>query len=115
MVHVMAAFAEHEREQISHRTKAALAAARARGTRLGRNGSDRLAPLYHSQAMERARQLAPILAELKSAGMSARQMAAQLTLRGIPTPTGARWHAQTVIRMLRRANRYEPETAADIY
>jgi DNA invertase Pin-like site-specific DNA recombinase len=108
MVHVMAAFAEHEREQISHRTKAALAAARARGTRLGRNGSDRLAPLYHSQAMERARQLAPILAELKSAGMSARQMAAQLTLRGIPTPTGARWHAQTVIRMLHRAKSTQP-------
>jgi DNA invertase Pin-like site-specific DNA recombinase len=34
-LHVMAAFAEHEREAIATRTKAALAAARARGVRLG--------------------------------------------------------------------------------
>jgi Recombinase len=73
------------------------------GVRLGRNAADRLAPAYRAEAIERARQLAPLLAELKSAGMSARQMAAQLTVRGIPTPTGARWHAQTVIRMLDRA------------
>jgi hypothetical protein len=35
--------------------------------------------------------------------MSARQMAAELTARGILTPTGARWHAQTVLRVLGRA------------
>jgi len=46
---------------------------------------------------------APLLAELKSAGLSARQMAAELTLRGIQIPTGARWHAQTVLRMIDRA------------
>jgi DNA invertase Pin-like site-specific DNA recombinase len=103
MVHLLAAFAEHEREQISQRTKDALAAAKARGTRLGRNGTDRLAPAYRAEAIERARRLAPVLAELRSAGMSARQMAVELTARGIATLTGARWHAQTVIRMLDRA------------
>jgi hypothetical protein len=36
--------------------------------------------------MQRARQLAPVLAALKGAGMSARQMSAELTNRGIPTP-----------------------------
>jgi DNA invertase Pin-like site-specific DNA recombinase len=101
-LHILAAVAEHEREMIADRTKAALQAAKARGMRLGRNGADRLAPAYRAEAIERARQLAPLLAELKSAGMSARQMAVQLTARGIPTPTGARWHAQTVIRMLDR-------------
>jgi DNA invertase Pin-like site-specific DNA recombinase len=103
MVHLLAAFAEHEREQISQRTKDALAAAKLRGIRLGRNGAERLAPAYRGQATERARQLTPVLAELKRAGMSARQMSAELISRGIPTPKGARWHAQTVIRVLDRA------------
>ena len=102
-LHILAAVAEHEREMIAERTKAALQAAKARGVRLGRNGADRLAPAYRAQALERAWQLFSILTELKRAGMSARQMAAELTARGILTPTGARWHAQTVLRMLGRA------------
>jgi DNA invertase Pin-like site-specific DNA recombinase len=101
-LHILAAVAEHEREMIAQRTKAALQAAKARGIRLGSNGADRLAPVYRAEAIERARQLAPILVELKSAGMSARQMATELTARGIATPTGARWHPQSVLRVLGR-------------
>jgi DNA invertase Pin-like site-specific DNA recombinase len=102
MVHLLAAFAEHEREQISQRTKDALAAAKARGIRLGRNGAERLAPAYRTEAIERARELAPILAELKNSGLSARQIAAELTARGVATPAGGRWHGQTVLRMIGR-------------
>jgi DNA invertase Pin-like site-specific DNA recombinase len=107
-LHILAAVAEHEREMIAERTKAALRAAKARGIRLGRNGADRLAPTYRAAAIERARQLAPVLSDMRNAGMSARQMASELTGRGIPTPTCARWHAQTVIRMLDRAGVPEP-------
>ena len=99
----MAVFAQHEREQISKRTKDALVAAKSRGIRLGRNGADRLAPRDREEAAERARQLAPILSELKGAGMSARQMAAQLIARGVPTPNGGRGHAATVLPALDRA------------
>ena len=106
MVHMLAAFAEHEREQISQRTKDALAAAKARGIRLGRNGADRLAPAYRAEAIERARQLAPILAELRRTGMSARRIAAELAARGIATPSGGRWHAQSVLRVIGRAGEH---------
>src|SRR2546428_757197 len=53
-----------------------------RGIRLGQNGADRLAPAHRAAAIERARQLAPVLTELKATGMSARQMATELTARG---------------------------------
>ncbi len=102
LVHLLAAFAEHEREQISLRTKAALQAAKARGVRLGRHGAERLAPAHHVAAIERARRLAPVLTELQGEGMSSRQMAAELNARGIPTPTGAQWHPQTVLRVISR-------------
>jgi hypothetical protein len=63
-----------------------------------------LAPAHRAEAIERARQLVPVLAELKSAGLSARQIAAQLMARGISTPNGAKWHAQTVIRVMNRTD-----------
>jgi DNA invertase Pin-like site-specific DNA recombinase len=109
MVHMLAAFAEHEREQISKRTKDALAAAKMRGTRLGRHGAEVLAPAHRSAAVRRAAELAPVLGELTSAGLSARAIAAELTRRRVPTPRGGAWHAQTVLRMLNRLGVGAPE------
>ena len=101
-LHILAAVAEHEREMIAARTKAALQAAKARGIRLGRNGAERLAPANRAAAMNRAGQLKPILTALSAAGMSHRKIATELTARGISTPNGGRWHPQTVSRVIER-------------
>lgn len=98
-LHILAAVAEHERKMISKRTSAALQAAKARGKKLGRYGAEHLAPAHHAAAVARAEELRPILAEL--AGQSTRQIAAELTARGIPTPRGGRWQAQSVSNLLR--------------
>ena len=100
-LHILAAVAEHEREMISARTKAALQAAKARGVRLGRN-AERLAPANHAAALDHANQIKDVLVELAASGMSARQIAAELTARGIRTARGGHWHPQNVIRAMQR-------------
>jgi DNA invertase Pin-like site-specific DNA recombinase len=103
MLHIYAALAEKERRLISARTKAALAAARDRGTRLGRNGAERLAPAYQAQAVERAQALMPVVAEVRAEGASSlREIAAGLNARGVTTAKGRLWSAMQVKRMLER-------------
>jgi len=102
MLHLYAAIAEKERRLISQRTKDALAAAKARGIRLG--GLNAKGVQFREEAKARAEALRPVLAEL--AGKSARAIAAELNARGVATPSGGRWHAETVIRVQRRL---EPE------
>jgi DNA invertase Pin-like site-specific DNA recombinase len=100
-LHILAAVAEHEREMISARTKAALQAAKARGVRLGRN-AERLAPANRAAALDHANQIKGVLAQLAGSGMTTREIAAELTARGITTPRGGRWHPQTVRRVMER-------------
>jgi DNA invertase Pin-like site-specific DNA recombinase len=101
-LHILAAVAEHEREAIAARTKAALQAAKARGIRLGRHGADYLAQTNKAAALERASRLKSIFAELIATRMSIRQVATELTKRGIAPPHGGSWHPQTVARLIRR-------------
>jgi DNA invertase Pin-like site-specific DNA recombinase len=103
MLHIYAALAEKERRLISARTKAALAAARERGTRLGRYGAEQLAPANRAQAVARAQALAPMVAEVRAAGASSlREIAAGLNARGITTAQGNPWSAMQVKRVLER-------------
>jgi DNA invertase Pin-like site-specific DNA recombinase len=105
MLHIYAALAEKERRLISARTKAALQASKARGTRLGRHGADHLAPALRAQALERAQVLAPVVAEIRAAGASSlRAIAAELNARGIVTAQGKAWSAMQVKRVLERTS-----------
>jgi DNA invertase Pin-like site-specific DNA recombinase len=98
----MAAVAELEAGLIGERTKAALAAAKARGVRLGVNGAEKLAPKYREEAQDRARQLEPIIRPLLSNGYSMRGIALELNKRKRPTPRGGSWHPQLVRRIVQR-------------
>jgi DNA invertase Pin-like site-specific DNA recombinase len=98
MLHIYAALAEKERRLISERTKAGLAAAKARGVKLG--GANEQSEIAARQARERAERLRPIFAEL--AGLSAHKIADELNRRGIETPKGGKWYAATVIRVRER-------------
>jgi DNA invertase Pin-like site-specific DNA recombinase len=98
MLHIYAALAEKERRLISERTKAGLAAAKARGTKLG--GRNAQSELAEREARERAERLRPIFAELT--GLSAHKAADELNRRGIGTPKGGKWYAATVIRVRER-------------
>ena len=113
-VHILAAVAEHEARAISERTKAALAAAKARGTKLGGDrgklaairflGTAASAKARGEKASARARDIAPMIRDLQAAGASLRTIAANLTARGIPTARGGSvWTADGVRRALLRA------------
>jgi DNA invertase Pin-like site-specific DNA recombinase len=116
-VHVLAAVAEHEREMISQRTKAALGAAKARGKRLGNpNGARALraagagqpgwksGAIGNQAAADRfARRLAPVIDAIRVEGiMSLEGIADELNARGILTARGGRWYATTVRNLLAR-------------
>jgi DNA invertase Pin-like site-specific DNA recombinase len=88
MLHINAALAEKERALISQRTKAALAAKKAQGVKLGGLNAKGIA--NRNEAMERAEQLRPVLADL--AGLSQGKMASELNSRGIPAPAGGTWY-----------------------
>lgn len=102
MLHILSAFAEHERSIIAERTKAALAAARARGVILGANGR-RLAVQNRTEAIEFADQLrTEVEIFLADGPQTLREVATALNARGITTREGAAWSPGTVVRLLNR-------------
>ena len=102
VLHFLATIAEMERNTIAERTKAALAAAKRRGVKLGKHGKV-LARLNKAKANETAEHMAPIIAELRAAGIvSMIPIADELNRRGIKTPRGYAWNRSTVSVLLRR-------------
>jgi DNA invertase Pin-like site-specific DNA recombinase len=111
-VHILAAVAEHEAEMISARTKAALAAAKVRGIRLGNpnlRAGDRASAMAAARAKSRlarfrARDIAPYLDAARKAGCATlTQLADALMARGVKTPGGkSNWRPEQVRRVLKR-------------
>ncbi|MGA7778585.1 MAG: recombinase family protein [Paraburkholderia sp.] len=106
MVNILAAFAQHEAKMIGERTKAALAAAKARGTQLGSAGTRNLQSVIQAQkeaADSFASGIANVLAELEAAGFSSqRKIVEELNRRGIKTARGSEWSLIQLQRVLAR-------------
>jgi DNA invertase Pin-like site-specific DNA recombinase len=109
MLHLYAALAEKERRQISERTRAALAARKERGTRLGNPHNASVAASAGRQAQVAAAEqfaatVLPIIASLQRAGVTSyRAIAAALNGRGVRTARGGRWQVSNVRNLLARA------------
>jgi DNA invertase Pin-like site-specific DNA recombinase len=108
ILHLFAALAEKERAMISVRTRAALAAAKARGVTLG---GPKLAEArkvavaaIEAAADNHASNVLPLIREIKKAGATTlRAIADALNARGVSTARGGRWYAMTVSNVLARA------------
>ena len=113
----MASVAELEAGLISERTKAALAAAKARGVKLGNPngaralrgkqvGNKQAVAAVKAKADHRASNLRSIVDDMQAQGITTvRAIAAELNARGILTPRGASWHPTSAARLLVRIAR----------
>jgi DNA invertase Pin-like site-specific DNA recombinase len=103
---MLATLAEFERDLIAERTRNALAVKHANHERTGgvpfgfdlaSNGTDLVPNAKQQEALQ-------LITELRSAGLSLRDIADQLTARQIPTAKGkAQWTHTTIARIVKRA------------
>ncbi len=117
VVHILAAVAEQEAEAISKRTKAALAAAKERGTVLGgrRVSAARFAEIgaaaretFSAQAANGRAQVLPVIAEIQGQGTTTlRAIATELNAKMVDAPRGGLWSAVQVRRVIERSREAE--------
>jgi DNA invertase Pin-like site-specific DNA recombinase len=113
MLHLYAAFAEQERRVISERTKAALAAKKAQGVKLGNRTN---LPEARAKATASTKATAdafalnvlPVIEQVKAQGVTSYNgIAAALNVRGVRTARGGTWQANTVRKIILRAPRVQ--------
>ncbi len=105
VLHIMAAFAEHERDQISERTRAALQAAKLRGVRLGSHGRDVLSKQHREESLRFATSLLPTVSAIRDSGVNTvRGIMTELNRLQVPTYHGGdtNWHISTVHKLLKQ-------------
>lgn len=113
-LHIMAAMAQHEAEMISKRTREALAAAKARGRKLGWSIPSRAAEqprvaakgaaVVMAKADQFAANVVPIIRDVQKAGITTLAgIAAALNARGVSTAQSGKWYPTTVKNLLDRA------------
>ena len=111
---ILALVAQEEAKAKSERTKAALAACKARGVRLGNpngtaaikranKGNSASCARQREKANERAIELGEVLFDLRRSGITTLSgQARELNRRGIKTVRGGRWHPLTVANVQKR-------------
>jgi DNA invertase Pin-like site-specific DNA recombinase len=111
MLHLYAALAEKERRLIAERTKAALAAKKATGARLGNpHNLDHAGNMGRAALIDAADQFAlglrPMVRAIRATGaITLASIAMELNRRGIRSARGGTWHRSSVRNLLERPSR----------
>jgi DNA invertase Pin-like site-specific DNA recombinase len=115
-IHILAAVAEDEARRISERTKAALAAYKARGGKLGsqhpkckpisveasRKGQQIGSERNRAAARAAYVDLLPVIIDLRESGQSFRKISRELNRLGHTTRAGSTWNPVQVMRIINR-------------
>lgn len=107
MLTMLAAVAEFERRRRSEQTKGSLAAAKARGVKLGEAGPANLrrnVEERQAKAQAFAAKLQPVLNGFKAAGLTQQDQVIQLNALGIAAPRGGLWTRMQLWRVALRTN-----------
>lgn len=106
---IFSGLAEKERKMIGQRTKAGLAAAKARGVVLGNRTNlpearEKAVSVLKEKADRFAARVRPPIERMKNCGMTYLEIAQEMNEQCIPTARGGEWSATSICRIVSRWN-----------